>query len=214
MKVELIRLTRRFGAKYVFRDVSCTFDAGIHAIVGPNGIGKTTLLTTLAGIESPESGDVVIGGASLLKQPLAARQMLFYAPDKPVFYEHMTGKNLIATALGFRGMSTDAEAFARYVELFDLEALYGVKMASMSLGMQRRIFFSLAFAGNGLIVLDEPTNGMDKHYRQIIIEEIARKRDSVILFSSHDGEFIDSLNASIWALDASGLRSQAVVALA
>lgn len=189
----------RYGARRLFDDFSCAFSPGCHAIVGANGVGKSTLLRLLAGIEPPLRGEIEVYGISLAGQPVEARRRLFYVPDRPVFYDHMSGRDFVDAVLRFRGLARDA--LGELADRFDIEALLPVLMRDMSLGMQRRLFMALAFVGDGAILLDEPSNGLDEGYRGALLDLLrARSNRDTIVFSSHDDDFIAAANATRWRL--------------
>ncbi|ESQ16061.1 MAG: ABC transporter ATP-binding protein [Thiohalocapsa sp. PB-PSB1] len=184
-------LAKAYGFKSVFRGLSLDLPAGNFALVGANGVGKSTLLRLIAGAEHADSGRIVVDGVDLAQTPIAAKERLAYVPDEPVAYPFLTGREFLNLVAELRRLD-DAELAAPFVEAMALDKHLDTRFQSMSLGTQRKFFVVAAFMDEPRVLLmDELTNGLDRAAREVLIELL---RDSapwrLTLFSTHDEDFI------------------------
>ena len=136
----------------------------IVALVGPNGAGKTTALKLMAGLLSPTSGHVTIGGFDVSRQSIEAKQLISFVPDQPFLYEQLT----VAELLGFIGgmyrmdpARLEAQATA-LLRLFELEAFVTQRIAHLSYGMKSRLVLTASLLHEpAVLIMDEPFFGLD-----------------------------------------------------
>ena len=131
----------------------------VFGFLGPNGAGKTTTLRMLAGILQPTSGSVRIGGIDLAREPMAARALLGFIPDRPFIYEKLTGAEFLRFVAGLYGQGgADVERRGReLLGLFDLEDWRDELVESYSHGMRQKLIIASAFVHRPpVIVVDEP----------------------------------------------------------
>jgi ABC-2 type transport system ATP-binding protein len=177
-----------YAKKPVLRDVAAELSAGIHLVRGPNGCGKTTLLSVVAGIHRPYAGSVRFDGLDIAKQPLAYRANLGYVPDKPQFYDFLGGREflaLVARARGLRGIPGTA---LQWLELSNATAFLDTRLCQMSLGTVKKFFLAAAWMSEPhLLVLDEPFNALDADSCASLREKIleAAEGGAVCLLSDH-----------------------------
>jgi ABC-2 type transport system ATP-binding protein len=189
-------ISKTFGHRKVLDRVSHSFDLGIHAIQGPNGIGKSTLLSILAGVQPPDSGSVAIDGQDLLKSPLRARQQLAYVPDDCPIYPFMNGRDFLDLVAHAKRTQVDAHTETLVDRLGLREHLF-TRFGQMSLGTQKKMLLAAAWIGRPtVVVMDEPSNAVDQATRDVLIEELsALRKTTVVVISSHDADFVRALGA-------------------
>lgn len=201
--IEISNITKRFGRHLALEDVSMSLSEGsIVGLVGPNGAGKTTLMRVCAGVISGGWAKVITPEGNARPARVAA---LFNNRD---LYDHLSGyDNLkLECRLQHRGVSE----IARLSAYLDLESFLHKKVAVFSLGMRQRLAFARALITiPDLLLLDEPTIGLDPLAKDEIFELIEKLRDDgvAILMSSHDLEDLEQL-ADTYIL----LRSGRIVA--
>lgn len=194
-------LGMRFGAHVLFDRLALAFGAGAVALVGRNGAGKSTLLSLLAGIEAPQAGRVTVCGHDLASQGRAARSKLAYVSDESVAYDFMTGDEFLRMVQALRGCAGPQPAL---LEGFGIDIYLGLPFRDMSLGTRKKFMLASGLMGDAPVVLmDEPTNGIDADARAFLVEHIqAQKRRRLILFSTHDRELIAAVGARVLDLSA------------
>lgn len=192
MKVEIRNLNKQFKENKVLDNINLQMDAGkIYGIAGRNGSGKTMLFRCLAGLVRPSSGEIIFDGKILYKD-------IFMPPNMGIVIENMglypdfTGFDNLKYLAGIKKMVSDEEIRAAIARV-GLNPEDRRKIKKYSLGMRQRIVLAQAFMEKqDIIVLDEPTNGLDeegvKLIRTILKEEAAR--GAVIAIASHNKEDI------------------------
>lgn len=181
---------KAFDGAVALRDVDAAIPAGIVGLLGPNGAGKTTLLRLLLGLERADSGALDVLGWPMPAACLQARSEVGYMPEDDCLFPDLNGVEQVVHAARLSGMS-DVDAFARAHEMLDLCGISEARhrpAAGYSLGMRQRLRLAMAIAhGPLLVLLDEPTAGLDPAGRQEMLEligEIGASGTSVIL-STH-----------------------------
>ena len=179
-------LTKRFGARTAVDQLDLDVPRGVVAgFVGPNGAGKTTTMAMLLGLVRPTSGVAHVLG-SPITDPATYSHRVGALIETPAFYPHLTGaQNLHVLAIV--GRHEDAEV-AALLELVGLHDRGDDKYGTYSLGMKQRLGIAAALIGNPeLLVLDEPSNGLDPQGMREMRELIAglARADRTVLVSSH-----------------------------
>ena len=180
------QLTKKYGRRPVVENVSMTIQQGdIYGFIGKNGAGKTTLIRMVTGLAKPDNGSIsLFGGQDLLK----GRMKIGTVIEFPAFYPGMTAReNLIAQAK-LQGI-TDFSESDNILQLVGLYEAEHKKCKNFSLGMKQRLSIALALIGEPeLLILDEPTNGLDpegiKEIRELILK-LNQERHITVLISSH-----------------------------
>jgi ABC-2 type transport system ATP-binding protein len=161
----------------------------VFGLLGPNGAGKTTLMHVLLGFVTPTTGQAAIFGTDVRRA--IARQRIGYLPEHPDTYRFMTARELLHTAgrlFGMRGTTLRARSDA-LLERLDLTAAANRTAGTFSRGMLQRVCLAQALINDpDLVILDEPTGGMDPFGRLQIREMIAelKARGKTVLLSSHE----------------------------
>ncbi len=205
LKIE--RLNKSFGPVRAVEAVSFTVPAGeIYGLLGPNGAGKTTTISMIAGLLQPDGGEVFIAGHSIRTHPQQAKRIMGVVPQELAIYLELTGRENLEFWGRMAGLRP-AEARARTREL--LEALMLTERANDAVktysgGMKRRINLGCALLHRPqLLLLDEPTVGIDPQARLNILEFIRglRATGTAILYTTHYLEEAETLCSRIGIID-------------
>ena len=191
-------VSKSYGSRRVLQDRTGRFAPGAFALRGPNGIGKSTLLRVLAGVDEADGGDIVIDGRSLRAHPADAKARLSYAPDECPVYPFVTGRELLAFVAWAKGCAI-ADNVIRIVERFGLARHLDTRCGAMSLGTQKKLMLAAAWIGDpAVLLLDEPSNGLDADARAVLIDLLAAQREtSVVFMSTHDKAFAEAIGAAV-----------------
>lgn len=189
--IELDNLSVSFNHRPILKDLNGKFSGRAIGLLGPNGAGKSTLIQTLLGFHPPTSGAARVLGLDVRSQIQEIRQAIGYMPENDSFVAGMTGIRLVRMMAELSGLPP-ADALERAHEtLFQVglgEARYR-EVGTYSLGMKQMAKLAVAIVhGPGMLILDEPTNGLDVHGRKRMLEIIREIRDShetQIILCSH-----------------------------
>lgn len=189
--IELRNLSVRLGAREVLRDLSCTFSGRTIGLLGPNGAGKSTLINALLGFWPPSTGSAYIFGSDIRTDSKKIRRLVGYMPENDAFIHNMSAVSFIRLMAELSGLPSETALERAHEALFYVglgEARYR-KLGTYSLGMKQLAKLAQAIAhGPKLLILDEPTNGLDPPARQRMIRLVREMRDSGemhILLCSH-----------------------------
>ncbi|WP_370631792.1 ABC transporter ATP-binding protein [Phyllobacterium lublinensis] len=195
-----------YGDIGVINGISLSLDDGeFLGIFGHNGMGKSTLLKTIAGLIPVKSGKVEFGGNDVTRLPVAKRASagLGYVPQGRQIYPNLSGRdNLKVAALGARGKAIPVERIVALLPRLEplLDRLGGV----MSGGEQQILALGRCLIGNPkVILLDEPTEGIQPSIREEMIEalKVVRRETAIsIVLVEQNIEFIRSLSDRILAI--------------
>ncbi len=180
------------GHTRALADVSFSLDEGKSlAVLGPSGCGKSTLLRLIAGLETPDGGEVVMNGESLNAVPPHRRGFGLMHQDLALF-PHLNVRDNIAFGLG--SQKWDAQETDRRVhellELMRIEPLADRSVDAISGGEQQRVALARSLAPRPrLLMLDEPLGALDRRLREELAQEIRRIRDHegvTLIYVTHD----------------------------
>jgi ABC-2 type transport system ATP-binding protein len=195
IKVE--HLTKIFGAKRAVDGVSFAVERGeVLGFLGPNGAGKSTTMRMLTGFLPPTSGTVTVGGFDMAEQPIPAKKLLGYLPESAPAYTDMTVHGFLNFTAEIRGLRGEAKkaAVRRVVDLCFLETVLHQNLDTLSKGYRHRTCFAQSIIHDpDILVLDEPTDGLDpnqKHEIRQLIRKMGEQK--VIIFSTHILEEVDA----------------------
>ena len=197
--LEIQHLTKRYGSKVAVDDLSLHIRPGeICGFIGHNGAGKTTTIKACCGILPFDSGEILVGGVSVRKDPIACKRQLAYLPDNPDLYDFMTGVkylNFIGDVFGV-SQAERRERIGRYGEMFELTEDLGQPVSAYSHGMKQKLaIISALLYQTKLLILDEPFVGLDPkatHQLKGVMGELCRT-GGAIFFSTHVLEVAERL---------------------
>lgn len=196
--ITIKNINKKFGRAVVLKDISVSFDKGeCIALIGPNGCGKTTLIKSILGMVLPESGDILFEEKSVLKQ-YAYRDKIGYMPQIGRYPDNMTIGQVIEMIKHIRNTKVDLDE--ELIKSFELESIAGKKMNTLSGGTTQKVSAALAFLFNPeVLILDEPTAGLDPLASEILKEKIAseKKKGKLILITSHLLSELDDMISQI-----------------
>jgi ABC-2 type transport system ATP-binding protein len=184
------RVSKRYGPVAAVHELSLEIAQGeVFCLLGPNGSGKTTFLRMLTGFLSPSSGRLLVAGHDTVREPREARRRIGYVPESAPLYRHMRVREFLAFMAHLRHVApAEVEpAIARVVGQLALGEVIDRPIRTLSHGYRQRVGLAQALVHDPeIVVLDEPTNGLDP--RQIIevralIQSLAGRR--TVLMSSH-----------------------------
>lgn len=177
--------------KRVIDNLNMTIREGdIYAFVGRNGVGKTTTIKSIVGINHITEGDILLDKISIQKDPIKYKKMLAYVPDNPILYEYLTGIQYLDFIADIYEMTSKEreEGIEKYAKKFELYDELGNLISSYSHGMKQKLVLIAAFMHEPkLYVLDEPFVGLDPK-ASFVLKELIRekaKEGRVIFFSTH-----------------------------
>ena len=180
MVLALRQVTKLYGLKPVFRDVSLEMPRGeLLLVTGPNGAGKSTLLRVMAGLSRPTAGEVV--------RSLHAGR-IGYLGHAPFLYPALSGLENLRFWAGLHGVSTDEENLLRALRSMDLESAVLERVSRYSRGMTQRLNLARVFLTEPeLILLDEPATGLDAHSGACLRQAVAsaKERGAALVWVSH-----------------------------
>ena len=188
--IELDNLTKRYGSITAIEGVTLSVRPGVVGLLGPNGAGKSTLIGILLGHTQPTEGTGSVLGHDIRSEQYAIRQKIGFVPENDCFIPNMTGVGYVHYAARLSGMDYSS-AMQRTHEALDVAGMESERyrrVDTYSTGMKQRAKVAQALVHDPeLILLDEPTNGLDPQGRRMmlaLIRDLGRQGMSVVL-SSH-----------------------------
>lgn len=191
--IEISSLNKKFGKLTVLEGLDLVIDnGGIFAVLGPNGSGKTTLIKSILGMVIPDKGEIKISGESVLKK-WNYRNEINYLPQIANFPANLSVKELISMVKNLRPKEANDKVL---IERFGLEPFLDKKLGNLSGGTKQKVNIVLTFMFESeLIILDEPTTGLDPisliHLKEIIREE--KEKGKTILITTHIMSFVEEI---------------------
>lgn len=184
--IELEHFSKSYGGFLAVNGIDISIDKGeIVGFVGKNGAGKSTTLRAMVNMIFPTEGKITIGGMDSVKDAKKIKHILSYMPSDAAYYENVTGEELFKLCLGFSDESFErAEELAKFFEL-DMKK----KISELSLGNRKKVSIIQALLNKAeIIIMDEPTNGLDPLMQSKFFELILKEREkgATIFLSSHN----------------------------
>ena len=196
MELKIQNVTKRYRDKTAVDDVSITLTPGVWGLLGANGAGKTTLMRMLAGILRPSSGRILCDGVEIGTLGAAYREKLGYLPQEFGFYPEFTVQDYLEYMAALKGLprTEAARQIDALLERVSLTEVRRKKIVKLSGGMKRRVGIAQALLNDPeILILDEPTAGLDPRGREAILAQIRayhRKRGTTVILVSHSMEEI------------------------
>jgi ABC-2 type transport system ATP-binding protein len=179
-------------------EVNLMVPRGMFGLLGPNGAGKSTLMRSIATLQTPTSGHIRFGDIDVLKDPQALRRTLGYLPQDFGVYPRVSAYDMLDHMAVLKGIANAADRKETVEGLLAQVNLWGVRkkaLAGFSGGMRQRFGIAQALIGNpGLIIVDEPTAGLDPEERNRFLNLLAEIGESVVvILSTHIVEDVSDL---------------------
>jgi ABC-2 type transport system ATP-binding protein len=196
IKVE--NLVKTFGPKRAVDGVSFSVERGeVLGFLGPNGAGKSTSMRMITGFIPPTSGSVSVGGFDMVENPIPAKRLIGYLPENAPAYADMTVNGFLNFAAELRGLRGEDKkrAVSRAVEMCFLDAVLHQSIDTLSKGYRHRTCFAQSIIHDPeILVLDEPTDGLDPNQKFEVRQLIRRMGEKkAIIFSTHILEEVEAV---------------------
>ncbi len=197
--IRLENVSKCYGTKAAVTDLSLEVGAGeLFAFLGPNGAGKTTTIKMMVGLLFPTSGRVLVGGHDVRLEGDKARPLLSYVPDQPFVYEKLTGRELLEFIAEMYGLPPERarERIAEVIRTFELGPFVDDLTEGYSHGMRQRTVFAAALVHEPkVLIVDEPTVGLDPHSVRQLKDLLRRQADqgTTVFLSSHSLDVVEEL---------------------
>lgn len=196
--IKVNNLSKAFGPKLAVNGISFTVERGeVLGFLGPNGAGKSTTMRMVTGFIPPSGGAIRVGDFDMLTEPLAAKRLIGYLPENAPLYADMTVYGFLSFAAEIRGFRGEAlrQAVHRVIETCFLEGVIHQSVETLSKGYRHRTCFAQSILHDpDVLVLDEPTDGLDpnqKHEVRTLIKRMGEKK--AIIFSTHILEEVEAV---------------------
>lgn len=186
--IDITNVTKNFGTVTALKSVSMTIPEGVvFGFLGPNGAGKTTLMRILLGLIKPTSGAISLFGENLKVNRRAALNGVGALIEGPTLYPHLSGHDNLGVTTTYLGLKKPE--IERVLRLVGLEYAADRKVKAYSMGMRQRLGLARALLGHPrLLILDEPTNGLDPESAEVVrhlIISLPRQQNCTVFLSSH-----------------------------
>ncbi|MDF2887759.1 MAG: antibiotic transporter ATP-binding protein [Lacrimispora sp.] len=206
--LELIDLTKQYGSDMVVDHISLKVEDGeIFGLLGPNGAGKSTVVSMISTVKAPTGGEIKINGKSLRRFPMEAKKVMGIVPQDIALYEALSAKDNLELFGSLYGLSRN-ESKRRVEEVLDIIELADKKnqaVGEISGGMKRRVNIGVALMNNPeLLILDEPTVGIDPQSRNHILETVKKlnkEKGMTVIYTSHYMEEVEFLCKRVAIID-------------
>lgn len=189
MILEFKNLSKVYGKKVALQSLNATLEPGVYGILGPNGAGKSTWMNLITDNIKRTSGEILYDGTDILKMGKKFRKVLSYMPQQQGIYEQFSAMRFLSYVAAIKEIPhRDAKRqIDMYLDMVGLTKVAGKKLGGFSGGMRQRIMFAATMLGNPkVLLLDEPTAGLDPEERIHIrnyISEVAEGR--IVLMATH-----------------------------
>jgi ABC-2 type transport system ATP-binding protein len=196
--IKVHSITKVFGTKRAVDGVSFSVERGeVLGFLGPNGAGKSTTMRMITGFLPPSEGRITVGGYDVVDAPIQARRLTGYLPENAPAYTDMTVYGFLNFAAEIRGLRSGAKkrAVERVVETCHLQGVLHQSVETLSKGYRHRTCFAQSIVHDpDVLVMDEPTDGLDPNQKHEVRQLIRRMGESkAIVFSTHILEEVDAV---------------------
>jgi ABC-2 type transport system ATP-binding protein len=194
--IEVNGLSKEFGTVKAVDQVSFSVPKGqILGFLGPNGAGKSTTMKMLTGFIEPTAGQATIGGFDISSEPLAVKRQLGYLPESAPSYQEMTVFEFLDFVAEIRGVSDREAAVRKMRSVCFLEQVWHKPIETLSKGYRQRVGFAQALIHDPpVLILDEPTDGLDPNQKHEVRELIkSMGQNKTIILSTHILEEVEAV---------------------
>lgn len=209
--IHLHKVNKSFGSHHVLKDLDLRVPKNsVFAFLGNNGEGKSTTIRLLTGLLRPDSGDIVIMGEHLKEQSVLIKNQLGCIVDSPSLYPQLTAKEFLT--IGCKLKCLAKSEIDRVLALVDLQNAKYSQVVHFSLGMKQRLALAHALLGEPkLLILDEPTNGLDPHGMleiRNLIKSLPSKLNCTVFVSSHMLDEVEKIASDVALLKNGQIQCQ------
>ena len=195
--IKLTNLTKRYGNLIAVKSIDLEVKAGeIFGFLGPNGAGKTTTIKMMAGLLQPTGGSVAIGGFDVQKEPLQAKAITGFIPDRPYLYEKLTAGEFMRFVAELYTMPAADGRIDELLSLFGLTDWAGELVENFSHGMKQRLVMASSLLHRPkVLVVDEPMVGLDPRGARLVkdlFKDLA-SQGVTIFMSTHTLEIVEAM---------------------
>jgi ABC-2 type transport system ATP-binding protein len=189
------------------KGVSFSIERGeIFSLLGPNGAGKTTAISIMSGLLPPTEGDVLIGGHSVVAEPMAVKKMIGVVPQEIALYPQLSARQnleFFGKMYGLGGAEL-AKRCDEVLDFIDLKDRQKERIDSYSGGMKRRVNIGVGLLHKpALVFMDEPTVGIDPQSRRSILDavKLLNQQGMTVLYTTHYMEEAEELSHRVGIID-------------
>ena len=194
--IEVKDISKLYGEQRALDHVSLTVQPGeIVGLLGPNGAGKSTLMKILTCFIPPTEGEATVCGHSIYDDTLAVRRCIGYLPEHNPLYLDMYVREYLRFAAGLGGVEHVDQRVAEMIELTGLTPEANKRIGQLSKGYRQRVGLAQALIHDPkVLILDEPTTGLDPNQLEFIRDVIRRSgKDKAVLLSTHIMQEVEAM---------------------
>lgn len=207
MKLQIQNLSKTYAnGVQALKNVDLTIENGLFGLIGPNGAGKSTLMRTIATLQEPDTGTIMLDDMDVLRQKHELRRQLGYLPQEFGTYTSVSAAELLDHIAVLKGITDKKIRKALTQRILKQTNLYEVrnkKLGSFSGGMKQRFGVAQALLGNPrILIVDEPTAGLDPAERKRFLNMLSEIGEQVIvILSTHIVDDVEEICSSMSIID-------------
>lgn len=206
--LKLVNLTKKYGDFTAVDNISFEVaDGEVFGLLGPNGAGKSTTVSMISTVVPATQGEIIIGKNSLLKNPIACKKLMGIVPQDLALYEALSAKDnleFFGSLYGLKGKELQSKT-EEVLDIIGLKDKKNQDVGEFSGGMKRRVNIGVALMNSPkLLILDEPTVGIDPQSRNHILETVKRLNETMkmtVIYTSHYMEEVEFLCSRVGIMD-------------
>lgn len=204
--ISVENLTKSFGPKLAVKGLTFSVEKGeVLGFLGPNGAGKSTTMRMVTGFIPPSAGSIKVGDYDMISEPIQAKRLIGYLPENAPLYPDMTVYGFLSFAAEVRGFSGEAkrQAVHKVVEMCFLDSVLHQSIDTLSKGYRHRTCFAQSIIHDPpVLIMDEPTDGLDPNQKQEVRSLIRRMGEKkAIIFSTHILEEVEAACTRVIIID-------------
>ena len=195
--IKLTNLTKVYSHLTAVNRINLTVEPGeVFGFLGPNGAGKTTTIKMMAGLLQPTSGTIEIQGFDVQKDPLKAKAITGFIPDRPYLYDKLTATEFMGFTAALYDLGKPERKISELLELFGLSDWADELVENYSHGMKQRLVMASSLLHEPkVLVVDEPMVGLDPRGAKLVkdlFKDLASKGVTVFM-STHTLEIVETM---------------------